>query len=140
MISSTYLKTVGVKKTIALVQSRIMKNIAYKIGIDVAISFKDVVVDSIMSKLLGKNVLGYHTMCDGTLEIIELAVGSSSSVINKALKDIAKHGIFLILLINKDGIYQIPKGDTIIEAENKVIFIVDAKHSAEIVHMFSGKK
>ncbi len=140
MISSTYLKTVGVKKTIALVQSRIMKNIAYKIGIDVAISFKDVVVDSIMAKLLGKNVLGYHTMCDGTFEIIELAVGEASIVIGKALKDISKHGIFLILLINKDGIYQIPKGDTIIEAENKVIFIVDAKHSAEIVHMFSGKK
>jgi len=59
-------------------------------------------------------------MCDGTLEIIELAVGEASIVIGKALKDISKHGIFLILLINKDGIYQIPKGDTIIEAENKV--------------------
>ena len=140
MISSTYLKTVGVKKTIALVQSRIMKNIAYKIGIDVAIAFKDVVVDSIMSKLMGKNVLGYHTMCDGTLEIIELAVGNSSIVIGKTLKDIAKHGIFLILLINKGDTYQIPKGETTIEADNKVIFIVDAKHSAEIVHMFSGKK
>jgi len=137
MISSTYLKTVGVKKTIALVQSRIMKNIAYKIGIDVAIAFKDVVVDSIMSKLLGKNVLGYHSMCDGTLEIIELAVSQSSHVIGKALKDIAKHGIFLILLINKEGVYQIPKGETVIERDNKVIFIVDAKHSEEIVMMFS---
>ena len=116
-----------------------MKNIAYKIGIDVAIAFKDVVVDSIMSKLLGKNVLGYHTMCDGTLEIIELAIGSNSIVVGKALKDIAKHGIFLILLINKGDAYQIPKGETIIEASNKVIFIVDAKHSAEIVHIFSGK-
>jgi len=140
MIASTYLKTMGVKKTIALVQSRIMKNIAYKIGIDVAISFKDVVVDSIMSKLLGANVLGYHTMCDGTLEIMELEVKSSSHVVGKTLKDIAKHGVFLILLLNKNGDYQIPKGDTVLDALDKIIFIVDAKHSTEIINLFSGKK
>ena len=140
MIASTYLKTLGVKKTIALVQSRIMKNIAYRIGIDVAISFKDVVVDSIMSKLLGANVLGYHTMCDGTLEIIELEIKDASDVVGKALKDIAKHGVFLILLIKQGSSYQIPKGDSVLEAHNQVIFIVDAKHSAEIVLLFSGKK
>ena len=140
MIASTYLKTIGVKKTIALVQSRIMKNIAHKIGIDVAISFKDVVVDSIMGKLLGKNILGYHTMCDGKLEIIELSIGESSSVLGKALKDIAKHGVFLILLINKKETYQIPKGDTVLEAQDKIIFIVESTHSGEIIHLFSGKK
>ncbi len=140
MIASTYLKTLGVKKTIALVQSRIMKNIAYKIGIDVAISFKDVVVDSIMSKLLGANVIGYHTMCDGKLEIIELEVTSSSHVVGKALKDIAKHGVFLVLLIKQGASYCIPTGNTIIAAENKIIFIVESGHSAEIVYLFSGKK
>lgn len=140
MIACTYLKTLGVKKTIALVQSRIMKNIAYRIGIDVAISFKDVVVDSIMAKLLGSNVLGYHTMCDGKLEIIELYIGDGSIVVGRSLKEIAKHGIFLILLVNKSSGYEIPKGDTVLENGNKIIFIVEAKHSSDIINLFSGKK
>ena len=117
-----------------------MKNIAYKIGIDVAIAFKDVVVDSIMSKLLGANVLGYHTMCDGTLEIMELEIKETSNVVGKTLKEIAKHGVFLILLLNKNGSYQIPKGDTLLDALDKIIFIVEAKHSTEIIQLFSGKK
>ena len=140
MISSTYLKTLGVKKTIALVQSRIMKNIAYRIGIDVAISFKDVVVDSIMAKLLGSNVLGYHTMCDGRLEIIELSIGENSSVVGKSLKQIAKHGVFLILLINSGEEYEIPKGETVLMSKDKIIFIVEAKQALEIIHLFSGKR
>jgi len=140
MIASTYLKTLGVKKTISLVQSRIMKNIAYRIGIDVAISFKDVVVDSIMAKLLGANVIGYHTMCDGTLEIIELIIKEMSQVVGRTLKDIAKHGVFLILLINKNNFYQIPKGDTVLDALDRIIFIVESKHSSEIIQLFSDKK
>ena len=40
----------------------------------------------------------------------------------------------------KNGSYQIPKGDTLLDALDKIIFIVEAKHSTEIIQLFSGKK
>lgn len=140
MITSTYLKTFGVYKTIALVQSSIMKNIAYKIGIDAAISFKDVVVDTIMGKLLGKNVTSFHSMCGGSLEIIELSISENSPAVGKTLKDIAEHGIFLVLLVNSESEYTIPTGGTELHCNDKLIFIVKSSKSDEIIRLFSGEK
>lgn len=139
MIVCSYLKTLGVYKTISLVQSSMLENVAYKIGIDVAIPFKDVVVDSIMAHLVNENVTAMHTMGDGKLEIIELRVASTSSIIGKTLKEIAQHGMFLVLLITGKGCCSIPKGDTVINADDKIVFIVKSSQSSQIIELFGGR-
>ncbi len=139
MIVCAYLKTLGVYKTISLVQSSVLENVAYKIGIDVAVSFKDVVVDSIMGHLINENVTGMHTMGDGKLEIIELYISEKSRVLGKKLKDIAQHGIYLVLLITGKNGCIIPKGDTEINEGDKIVFIVKSAQSGEIIEMFGGR-
>ncbi|CEM62170.1 Trk system potassium transporter TrkA [Treponema phagedenis] len=140
MITGAYLKTLGVPKIITLVQSALMENIAYKIGLDVAISFKDTVVDAIMSHLGGANVTGIHTMGNRQFEIIELVIASNSEVIGKTLKEISKHGIFLILLVTNEKGCTIPGGDTELAAGDKLVFIVQSQQSDEIIEFLGGKK
>lgn len=139
MIVCAYLKTLGVYKTISLVQSSMLENVAYKIGIDVAVSFKDVVVDSVMKHLVNEHVTGMHTMGDGKLEIIELYVSEKSQVIGKQLKDIARHGIYLVLLITGKNGCTIPNGDTEIHEGDKIVFIVKSSQSSEIIELFGGR-
>ena len=138
MIACAYLKTLGVYKTISLVQSAVLENVAYKIGIDVAVSFKDVVVDSIMSHLVSENVTSVHTMGDGKLEIIELQVSEKSPVLGQKLKDISQHGVYLVLLVTDENGEQIPTGDTEVKAGYKIVFIVKSSRSDEIIKMFGG--
>lgn len=138
MIVSAYLKTLGVHKTISLVQSSVLENVAYKIGIDVAVSFKDVVVDSIMSHLVSEHVTGVHTMGDGKMEIIELQISPQSHVLGKKLKDISQHGVFLILLVTDENSCYIPTGETELKEGNKIVFIVKSSRSDEIIKMFGG--
>lgn len=127
MVTSAYCKSLGVKKTICLVNSSNYAGIARNIGIDIAVPFKDSLVDSIMGHLRGKSVTGLHSISDGDLEIIEFTIPVGSNVSQKALKDIAMPGSFLILLISKGDEYIVPVGNTILQENDKLIFIVHSK-------------
>ena len=140
MITSAYLKTLGIPKTIALVQSSVMSNVAYKIGVDVAIPLKDVTVDVIMSHLGGKHLTRIHTMGAGELEVIEITLSSHSEAVEKTLKDIAMHGVFLILLITNESGCRIPDGNTMLAAGDKLAVIVQVAQSDEIINYFAGRK
>jgi len=140
MITATYFKTLGIRKTITLVQSATMSNIAYKIGIDVAIPFKDVTVDTIMSHLGGRNLTRIHTMGGGSLEIVEITIGDESELAGKALKEIAPHGIFLILLITHEAVCRIPDGNTILAVNDKLVVITQVSYSDQVIKEFAGEE
>ena len=140
MITSAYLKTLGIPKTIALVQSSVMSNVAYKIGVDVAIPLKDVTVDVIMSHLGGKHLTRIHTMGAGELEIVEVIISEQAEAGGQSLKDVAIHGVFLILLITNETGCRIPGGNTVLEADDKLALIVQVAKSDEVINYFAGKK
>ncbi|MEL3907337.1 MAG: Trk system potassium transporter TrkA [Treponema sp.] len=140
MITSVYLKSLGIPKTVALVQSAILSNVAYKIGVDVAIPLKDVTVDTIMSHLGGKHLTRIHTMGAGDLEIIEITLSGDSEAADKSLKDIAMHGIFLILLVTNEQGCCIPGGNTILAENDKLAVIVQSTQSDAIIKYFTGTK
>ncbi len=62
MVISAYLESLGVEKSIVLVNQSQYGNIARRLGIEVAIPMRDTLVDSIISHLHGKSVKGIHTV------------------------------------------------------------------------------
>ncbi|MBQ7611657.1 MAG: Trk system potassium transporter TrkA [Spirochaetaceae bacterium] len=140
MISSTLLKNIGVSKTIALVQSPSMEIIANKIGIDIVISYKGAVADAILSHLSGKNVKSIHTVGDGTLEIIEISVTQTSSIIGKPIQDFSEHGVFLCLMFERNGNSVLPNGATEFEIGDRVLIICKTSESQRISKMIGGEK
>ncbi|MCR5290890.1 MAG: Trk system potassium transporter TrkA [Treponema sp.] len=141
MVVAAYLESLGVGKTISLVASSAYATIARKIGVDVPVPIRDVVVDSIMSHLRGSSVTEIHTVTTGELEIVECVLSASSPVVGKALKDISSAGIFLILLIQPNGSssYQIPVGSTILSTGDKITLITLAEKTKDILVHFNGK-
>ncbi|MGI5172730.1 Trk system potassium transporter TrkA [Treponema sp. OMZ 840] len=138
MITSAYMKTLGVSKAVCLVQSSNYATIARNIGIDVAVPIKDAVVDSILSHLRGKSVTGIHTLAEGELEIIEAVLPPSAPVLGKALKDIAVPGSFIILLIQEQGTKQfvIPYGNTVFEAGDRLVMLTYTKDIQRTMDLF----
>ena len=140
MVLAAYLESLGVGKSISLVTSSAFSAIARKLGVDVPVPIRDAVVDSIMSHLRGKFVKEIHTVTTGDLEIIECVLPGDSKAINKTLRDIANPGVFLILLIKKydSPIYEIPVGDTRLNAGDHVILITVAEENGNVVSFFGG--
>ena len=129
MITSAYMKTLGVGKAVCLVQSSNYASIARNIGIDVAVPIKDAVVDSILSHLRGESVTGIHTLAEGELEIIEAVLPADSPVLGQKLRQIASPGSFVVLLIQEKGAvgFDIPCGDTLFKNGDRLVMLTYSK-------------
>ena len=111
-----------------------------KLGIDVPVPLRDVVVDSIMSHLRGKSVKEIHTVTTGELEVVECEITENSKIIGKQLKEIADAGNFLVLMIKtKDAqSYEIVNGNTTITAVSHLVLITKSDNSKKVLSYFSG--
>lgn len=141
MVGAAYLESLGVGKTVSLVESAPFAQIARKLGVDVPVPLRDAVVDSILSHLRGKTVTGIHTISSGALEIVELTLPMNSKIAGKTLPEIANPGTFLILLIKKAGTesYIIPSGTTCLDPNDQLILIVDSDKSKKLLASFGVK-
>lgn len=140
MVASTLLKNLGVSKTITLVQSPAIEAIANKIGIDVVISYKGAVADTILSHLSGKNVKAVHTIGDGNLEILEISVSNNSQILMQTVQEYSEHGVFLILMVERENHSFIPKGITELKVGDRVVLICRSTESTRISEKISGEK
>ena len=125
LVVASYLKSRGVKRTIALTESEEFDDVVRRLGIDVAVPMRGTVVDAIMSHLRGRNVTSVHTVSDGRFEIVGCDIASGSPVCGKSLKELARPHECLLLLVRRadDGSTALPNGDTVLHAGDHVDFI-----------------
>ena len=141
MVVAAYLESLGVGRSVSLVESSTFAQIARKLGVDVPVPLRDTIVDSIMSHLRGKSVKGIHTVSTGQLEIVECTLPIGSKVVGKSLLDISNHGTFLVLLEKKSGAknYVIPVGSTVLDANDQLILITLAEETQNILKLFGAE-
>ena len=139
LMMAAYFEALGVKNTIALIANSTFCSIAEKMGVDVTVPIRDTVVDSIISHLRGKSVTEVHTISENH-EILECDLPSSSPVVGKTLKEIAKPGDFLLLLQKKAGAahYELPSGDSELNVGDHLVLIIRSGDK-KILENFSGK-
>jgi trk system potassium uptake protein TrkA len=100
IITAVYLKSRGVQRAIAMVTGSGYAAIARQLGVDVVIPMKSVVVDSILSKLIGGGIKGLHRIGDGSIGILELVISPRSQAEGKALKDFHLPEGALVMLVD----------------------------------------
>lgn len=128
LIAAAYLKSRGVKKTIALTESSEFNDVAAKLGIDVAVPMRGTVVDAIMSHLRGPSVSSIHTVCNRNLEIVACDVSPKSEVVGKRLCEIPLRGECLVLLVRHadSPAFIVAHGNSIIDPLDRIVFVMRA--------------
>lgn len=139
LVTAAYMKSIGVKKTIALTSASSVFELALKLGVDVTVPMRDTVVDSIMSHLRGRAVQSVHTLCNGSLELVECVVEEGADAAGKTLGELALAGRATVLFVRRpDGKSVMPNGETSIGAGDKVVFLKPAG-AKDAMECFSGK-
>lgn len=141
MVLAAYLESLGVGQSVSLVSNSAFASIARKLGVDVPIPIRDVVVDSIISHLRGETVKEVHTITSGGMEIIECVLSEESQAIGKSLREISNPGEFLVLMIKqKEEVpYSIPSADTVFAAGDHAVIIALSEHNTKTVSLFGNK-
>ncbi|MBR4939326.1 MAG: NAD-binding protein [Kiritimatiellae bacterium] len=140
LMTAAYLKLRGVGKAIALTSDSAFDEIAGKLGIDVTVPMRDVVIDTIVSHLRGRNVKSVHSVGARKYEIVSCEVSQESRFAGKSLREIGRIENSLVLLVRQPGseISEIPNGATVLNGGAQAVIIVPAGETG-VLGMFAGK-
>ncbi|MDR2095953.1 MAG: Trk system potassium transporter TrkA [Treponema sp.] len=136
IITTIYLKSRGVKRSIALVSGAGYAAIARQLGVDVVIPLNSVVVDSILSRLMGSGIKGVHRIGDGSIGILEIEISRGSQAEGKVLSGFRLPAGALVILVKRKDTSFIPRGDYEFTAGDQVILTVKNDKDMEIRRIF----
>jgi trk system potassium uptake protein len=114
----------NVRRTIARIKNPENELLFKKLGIDVTVSSTVVILEHIQEDLPSHPLTHLMTISDKGLEIVEVKLSEASPAIGKTVKDLAlPPGAMLSLIIRKQQKPLVPKGDTLIRAEDHIIAV-----------------
>jgi trk system potassium uptake protein TrkA len=141
IITAVYLKSRGVARAIAMVTGSGYAAIARQLGVDVVIPMKSVVVDSILTKLMGGGIRGVHRLGEGNVGILEIDISPGSQAEGKSLKDFRLPEGALVMLVNREIEEDfIPRGDYVFTPGHRLILIARNGTEGEIEKIFGAHK
>ncbi|MDR0761242.1 MAG: Trk system potassium transport protein TrkA [Treponema sp.] len=138
IITAVYLKSRGIDRAVAMVTGPGYAAIARRLGVDVVIPMKTVVVDSILSHLMGGNVKEVHRLGDGSVDIIEVEIRKDAPVANTAISAFKLSAGGLLMLVNREGNSFIPQGDYAFKEGDRIVLISKTGSRAEIEKYFGA--
>ncbi len=140
IITALYMKSHGLKRAIALVNTPSYGTIARRLGLDVVIPIKSVVVDSILAHLMGSGVTGLHRLGEGSIEILEILVAPDAPVCGEKLKNFHLSSGGLVMLITRNGSSFIPHGEHEFEAYDRLVLIARKGVETELEKLFGRQE
>ncbi|MDR2134036.1 MAG: NAD-binding protein [Treponema sp.] len=138
IITAVYLKSRGIDRAIAMVTGSGYAAMARQLGVDVVIPVKSVVVDSILSHLMGSGVKEVHHVGDGTVDIMEVEIEKEAPIADRPIAEFRLSAGGLVMLVNRGGHSFIPRGDYVFNSGDHIVLIAKTGSQAEIERHFGA--
>jgi trk system potassium uptake protein TrkA len=139
IITAVYAKTVGIKRSIAVVNKNNYINIAAGLGIDVTVSQKNSMVNSILKLIRKGNIKNIYSFSDGKVEVIELSV-ENSAISGKTIQEINLPPHTLVVSLTRGDKNILPDGNCTIQNGDYIIVIAQKESISKIENIFTGKE
>jgi len=136
IVAAIYAKTLGLKRSIALVTKRNYLAIASNLGIDVTVSPKSSSVDTILKVIRKGKIKSIHSIFDGKAEVIELFFDNSSIGIDPTIREVNLPENSLIVSVTRGNESYIPHGDFILQNGDSIIIISSTESISKIENIF----
>ena len=133
-------KQYGVKKVIAKISRPNYRQIIDKLAIDVALNPIYITASDILKFIRGGRVVSVSLLLGGQAEVTEVIVEKELKVVGKKIHELnLPKGIIIGAIVHK-GKVQIPNGDTIICADDRlIIFCLTSNVDALNIFLRPGK-
>lgn len=107
-------------------------------GVDVLINQSEIMSQIVVEEMDMENVATLMKLNRGNLSIAKVAVHMKSAAVSKEIKELhIPSKCVLIAILRKEDEVIIPRGDTIIEENDQILFLADHGTEKEINRIFS---
>ncbi len=121
LLMSLMARTTGVKKTIAKISRPNYVKIIDKLEIGIALNPTDIAASNVLKTIRGGKVVSVSLLLGGEAEVTEIIASKDLPIIGKPLAEVGiPKGIIIGAIVHKGKVI-IPKGDTIIQQNDRLI-------------------
>lgn len=140
VICQTAKKFFKVKKVVSIVNNPRNVDVFKDLGVDTAISATYLVAKMIEQASTFESIVNTLMIESNQVAITDVIVSNTSPLINRELKDIKFSSGITIGCILRGSSVVIPKGDTVIMENDKLLIISEADKQDEVLETVFGKK
>jgi len=137
ILASVLAKRHGCMRAVALINETTYAPLISPLGIDTAISPRDITVSRILEHIRRGRIHSVHTLQGGTAEVIEADAMESAPVIGVPLKEARLPTGVLVGALVRNGLVIIPRGETAIEKGDRVIVLAPHGTIKKVEKLFS---
>ncbi|MDQ1273611.1 MAG: trk/ktr system potassium uptake protein [Planctomycetota bacterium] len=140
ILSALLAKRLGAKKAIVLTVDPAFVPIINSLGMDIVINPRLITVGSILQYIRRGHTLSVVKFQQSEAEAIELVAAEGSKIVGKPLREVSfPQGSILGALV-REGVMQIPAGNTIINPDERVIVFALPNAVEKVQSLFISKK
>ncbi len=123
IVSCLLAKSLGMREAVSRVDKAEYLYLLEQIGIDHSVSLRYSAVNSILQYVRQESVISCVSVGDEAAEIIEAKVNETSPLMGRAVYALGlPKGVLMLAIIREDAAY-IPKGDTVINAGDRILLL-----------------
>ena len=132
-------KYMGAKRTIVRVSRNEYVELMEKVGVDLVLSTRLLSAGEVLRFIRKGGLVSVSLLEGAQAEAMEIIVGRGSAIEGRSLKEAKLPLGCLLCAIVRHGKAHIPNGDTILQAEDRVILLAKSDVSKSVVKLFEGR-
>jgi trk system potassium uptake protein len=137
IMASLLAKRMGSERAITLINSETYIPLTPSLGIDVVVSPRNITVSTILQHVRRGRIHSVHSIHDGFGEIIEAEAMETTSLVGVPLKETELPDNVLVGAVVRYGEVIVPRGDTVIQVNDRVVLFAAAEAVRDVEKMFS---
>lgn len=131
-------RELGAARVMCVVGRPDYANVVGKLGIDRAVSERDVAARQILGFLNEGATISQSRLPNGAIGIYELAVAEETPVTRASLAELPLSGRCLIAAIERDGFVRVPRAEDRLQAGDVVVALIDQSTSEDSLSLFNS--
>ena len=137
ILSSLLAKRYGCPRAVTLINNASYAPLITSLGIDVVVNPRAITVSRILEHVRRGRIRSVHSLPDGLAEVIEAEALETSPLVGVPLRDIDLPAGMLVGAIARGEEVIIPRGDTVIQAHDRIVMFTDADTVKKVEKMFT---
>lgn len=137
ILASLLAKRFGCERSVTLINKTTYGPLIGTLGIDAVVNPRTITVSTILQHVRRGRVRSVHSLSDGFGEIIEAEAMETSILVGPPLREAKLPDGVIVGALVRDGEVIIPRGDTVVRANDRVVIFAAADAVKKVEKMFS---
>jgi trk system potassium uptake protein TrkA len=130
-------RELGASRVMCVVGRPDYANVVGKLGIDLAVSERDVIARQVLGFLNEGAVISQAKLPNGSIGVFELEVLPGSPITEASLANLPLAGRCLIAAIQRDGFVQVPTAKDVLRVGDIIVALIDLDDTDAIMSLFN---